>query len=407
VVYLAKTWLRTRLRPYIRNSERLYRVYAAIRVPTEEYGVSSSRRRYASTAARLGISVPTGAALQHALRQRLAQRGIVPTAKPKGALHIFTTYPNAMWEANFPRLLKPFGDVSVFDWRARGFDDTSHLWLRQRDEMNRQMLEHFAAVHAERPVDVVFAYVSGHTVGPETLAAMGARGAIVVNVCMDDKGGFPGPKEGGRYKSPAAIAAAVDLNLTTSTESLVKYAVHGGLPMFFPLAADPELCQPPTMPFAYDVTFVGGKHAFRPFFIDRLRQLGIVVETFGSGWPRGPISDEDRIRVYAQSRINLGFSATGNSRNVLYLKGRDFEIPMSGGLYLTSENPELARCFDVGREIVTYRDEDDCAQKIRWLLSHEAEAGAIRRAGVERARREHTWEHRLADVFTVVGFLQS
>ena len=42
-------------------------------------------------------------------------------------------------------------------------------------------------------------------------------------------------------------------------------------------------------------------------------------------------------------------------------------IPMSGGLYFTQDNPEFSLVYDVGKEVITYKDEKDCMQKIKWF----------------------------------------
>jgi spore maturation protein CgeB len=53
--------------------------------------------------------------------------------------------------------------------------------------------------------------------------------------------------------------------------------------------------------------------------------------------------------------------------------------------------------------VLTYTDRDDLLDKARYYLAHQEQAERIRRAGFERARREHTWQHRFADLFTALG----
>ncbi len=88
------------------------------------------------------------------------------------------------------------------------------------------------------------------------------------------------------------------------------------------------------------------------------------------------------------------------------LKLRDFEVPMSGNLYLTQDNPELALVYDVDKEIVTYKDENDCAKKVKWLLNNPEQAEKIRKAGRKRALKDHTWEKRFVDIFQKAGVLK-
>jgi spore maturation protein CgeB len=75
-----------------------------------------------------------------------------------------------------------------------------------------------------------------------------------------------------------------------------------------------------------------------------LKKHGIEVEAFGFGWSNGPLSTQEMVRMYSKSKINLGFGEITNLIDTYCLTGRDFEIPMSGGLYLTEYNPELERC---------------------------------------------------------------
>jgi spore maturation protein CgeB len=107
--------------------------------------------------------------------------------------------------------------------------------------------------------------------------------------------------------------------------------------------------------------------------------------------------------LYACSRINLGCGGIGFSEKLLCLKGRDFEVPMSGALYLTQDNPELSWVFDVGREILVYRDVEDCARIIREILADPGRAVRIRTAARARCLRDHTYTARWQNVFSTLG----
>ncbi len=111
------------------------------------------------------------------------------------------------------------------------------------------------------------------------------------------------------------------------------------------------------------------------------------------------------IEIYNRSRINLGFSGIGFSMREMCLKGRDFEVPMTGALYLTSEQPDLHRVYKVGEEVVTYRGKSDCLAKIRYLLDHEDESASIRKAAHQRCLADHTWERRFGDLLAMVNLL--
>ena len=121
----------------------------------------------------------------------------------------------------------------------------------------------------------------------------------------------------------------------------------------------------------------------------------------------GVLSDLDLIQLYSRSKINLGFSTCGNThesdKRITQIRLRDFEIPMSGGFYMVEYMHELEEFFEIGKEIVCYTDVHDLSDKIKYYLSHDNEREAIRQAGFERCRRDHTWQKRFRDAFKSMG----
>jgi spore maturation protein CgeB len=82
---------------------------------------------------------------------------------------------------------------------------------------------------------------------------------------------------------------------------------------------------------------------------------------------------------------------------------RDFEAPMCGTCYLTGYTDEIAEFYELEKEILTYRDGQELVDKTKYYLSHPAAAERVRRAGYERARRDHTWTQRFKQLFAAVG----
>ncbi|OQY09278.1 MAG: hypothetical protein B6I30_10040 [Desulfobacteraceae bacterium 4572_187] len=390
----------------LKNNSMAKKLNSIFKAYLQEYAAEKYLSKYSKIATKKRIVLPKENGLEIALRKKINSRAKGRWPKKKGDLHIFLAYYVSNWEFILPRALSPFGKVTAFNWRERGFDDTGPDWLNQRDEMNLAMLRAFHKADSEQSIDLVVGYLSGYNTNEETLHKMADKGAVIFNFCWDDKLNFPGISINGRYPSPAEIAHAVDMNLTNAPDSLIKYFVHGGLSMFWPEAAHPEIHKSYDIPFEYDVSFVGACYGWRPKFIEKLRKLGVNVTCFGKGWPNGSLSDENMIRLYSKSRINLGFSGIGYSRKLMCLKGRDFEVPMSGGLYLTQNNPELSLVFDIGKEIVTYKDEADCARIISELLANPRLASNIRQAGQKRCLLEHTYEARWNQVLQLAGIIK-
>ena len=227
--------------------------------------------------------------------------------------------------------------------------------------------------------------------------------------------------------------------VTTDADSLPKYARAGidnvSLSQW---ACDTSIYRPVGGDHEYDVTFVGAAHGDRRKLVDGLRRRGIGVTCFGHGWPGGPVPLERMVEIFGRSRINLGFTAASTSRRGLgtwvydhthrglsklpllwrtrkawrraccgrppaQIKGRTFEVPACGGLMLTEHAPHLDRYFDIGEEVCVFRGARDAAKRIRELLADEPRRAAIAAAGRRRALAEHTWEHRLAEVWRAAG----
>jgi len=378
-----------------------------VRARLQETAAAKAKKRTLAEAASKGLSTPTTAETVAALRARLAERAARHGwPKQKGNLHIFVAFRHFDWEEVLIDAFKPFGEVTVFEWSSHGFNQEAEDWPERRPQMNAAMIAAFEAANARRPVDVVVGYLSGFTTMPQTVDAMARAGAVVFSFSYDDKLDTDERMPDGVIRGPTGLAPNVDLSLTLDPDGILKYVVRGGLAHFHPEAAEPSIHYPRDGRFKYDVSFVGGMYGARPEFIKKLRTAGIEVAAFGRGWPTGTLTLDEMVAMFSQSRINLGFGGIGHSLKLMCLKGRDFEIPMAGGLYLTQHNPELDLVFDVGTEIVTYTDVDDCAAKIKSLLADEQRCAAIRKAGRARCLADHSYEARWTRVFELAGVLE-
>ncbi len=341
------------------------------------------------------------------IRQIIRDR--VPSLLPrtKGSLRIIAVYHHYNWE-NLSLLpaLRKFGPVRHYDWGARFDHSREEAWHGSvKEQMNRDLVERVHSWADRDGADLIFMYVSGELVFPETLHSLRCFGIPLVNLSLNDKEHFVGKVRRGLAMGSRDVCRFFDLCCTSTEDALKKYVVEGAVPLYLPEGANPQVHRPYELDRTVDVSFVGQCYGNRQETIERLRNCGIAVEAYGPGWPKGPLSAEEMVRTYSRSRINLGFGGVMGHRETYCLKGRDFEIPMSRGLYLTEYHPELEKVYTVGEEIVTYRGFGDLLEKIRRLLADPGEAERIRLRGYERALREHTWEMRFEKVFRLMGLL--
>ncbi|NUO07169.1 MAG: hypothetical protein HUU08_00570 [Candidatus Brocadia sp.] len=220
--------------------------------------------------------------------------------------------------------------MAHFKWDGNPYDPQWDFGAKQR--MNNELFRAVAAAHSVQPIDVFFSYLSGRTVFPGIVRAIGMMGIPTLNISLGDKTKFYNTLEPTGFSGTADIANAFTL-CWTSTEDAVKLfesvAAHA---IYLPEGANPEIYRPLDVPFDIDISFLGQCYGQRPKVIECLKNKGIHVHTFGHGWPSGEIQVEDMVRVYNRSRINLGFAAVSDSKDICCLKGRDFEAPMSGAV---------------------------------------------------------------------------
>jgi hypothetical protein len=345
-------------------------------------------RYYHDQFRRRGLKIPSPADIQN----QIAERYLGKTPRRKGDLRILAIYHDHNWEGPaFGSSLAAFGEVRHVDWRAVTIEEllrTVHNWAN------------------ERSFDVAFTYLSGHQMTPASMEALRAAvRAPMVNLALNDKETFVGKIRHGQAMGARDICRWFDLCWTSTEDALEKYVVEGAIPIYLPEGGNPDVHRPYAEELRYDVSFIGQCYGNRPEVIAKLQAAGVNVVAFGPGWPNGPLPTEEMVRTWSRSRINLGFGGVLGHNNTFCLKARDFEVPLSGRLYLTEHHAELSPFYEIGREIVTYTGFDDLLAKVRLLLAHPEEADAIGQAGRARILREHTWEMRFARVFELVGAL--
>jgi spore maturation protein CgeB len=118
---------------------------------------------------------------------------------------------------------------------------------------------------------------------------------------------------------------------------------------------------------------------------------------------RAVASYEDANSVWNRSRVSYTPLGASWDARILQLKGRVFQMGLSGTLMLCDAHPELARYYEPGKEFVPFSTVADCAEKAQYYLRHESERARIARAYHDRTRAEHLWQHRFAKLFPEIG----
>lgn len=155
----------------------------------------------------------------------------------------------------------------------------------------------------------------------------------------------------------------------------------------------------PTDPF--DVVFVGS-YGYHPEWPYRAKLIDWLRETYGDrfrhygGGGLPTVRGDALNQVYANARVAIGDTLCLNYDYPYYWSDRLFETSGRGGFQIFPRITGITDCLVEDKEVVLYNYGDfaELKQKIDYYLNHEAEREAIRLAGHERTKAEHTYAHR-------------
>jgi hypothetical protein len=105
-------------------------------------------------------------------------------------------------------------------------------------------------------------------------------------------------------------------------------------------------------------------------------------------------------RILNRSKITLNnhIEIAGPYANNMRL----YEATGVGTLLITDWKENLPEIFEPGKEVVTYRNREECLELIRYYLDHEEERSSIARAGQRRTLRDHTYLKRMKELSEIV-----
>jgi spore maturation protein CgeB len=159
--------------------------------------------------------------------------------------------------------------------------------------------------------------------------------------------------------------------------------------------------------FGCDVMLAGSLYYYRQEILESLAGLDLKVWGYRPGWlvDRLPgrfmgrdVHGDDKVRAALAAKVCLNTLHYGE---VDGLNCRAFEIAGCGGFQLISDVPAIAEHFEPDEEIVVFRSVDEMVEKARHYAGHPEAAREIAARGRARAHRDHTYEHRLADILRI------
>jgi spore maturation protein CgeB len=316
----------------------------------------------------------------------------------------------------------------------------------------------YRSEHNKKPFDLFLSYLTDSDIEANVIKSIKSFGIPMANFSCNNTHQFHLIKK---------ISPFFDFNLHSEKFAEDKFKAINASHVWFPMAANPKYYFPVQSPFLYDVTFIGSAYAKRIYYIWCLLEQNIDITCFGPNWQINkpnqtlkwgykeikrildlvhavftdnpekryglstrisyydlqvlirskfnknlnyPVADDEMVKLFNQSKINLGFLEVYSKNNdtggllTHHLHLREFEVPMSGGLYMTSYSEELSEFYVPDKEILVFHNEFELTEKSKYYLLNATEAGQIRRKGYERSIGCHTYQKRFKDLFLKLGF---
>jgi len=145
-----------------------------------------------------------------------------------------------------------------------------------------------------------------------------------------------------------------------------------------------------------DVTFFGGGECNDDSIIAKVKN-NFFRSSKSSNWIRG----EDYIAVIKSAKIGIGVSAYQDIPR--YTSDRLTHYLTFGTFYLPWEFPQISSLFDVGKEIITFRDTDDLDFKINYYLKNVDERETIARAGQRKVLLDYNCKNIVGMMLDIIN----
>lgn len=358
--------------------------------------------------------------------------GLVPDC------HVPAGYYRLLWKRHIYDGIRPLveklfiPDRLDFSWARPSAGQPADDQSKARAATSDQLWAQIRSAHESHGLDAVISYCYSHDVEAELVRQVIKLGVPWVNFYCDSTHMF---------EKVEALARVVSLNWFPESSAIERYRALRVPFLHAPYAMNPEflpdlVSDTPEIPVAFiglptsnRITQLGWLRLFgcgaavrghgwvgaseSPFYSPTPRSQRLVRALFKRGisekilrrifWPivraqaEGALDDTEFFEFIKKCRVVLGLNQGKDEqgRFASYLKFRDVEFPGYGCCYLTEHNADLEAAFDVGREVLSYRNMWEAAAQIRRVGRQPELATGIGMAGRRRVLATHTWEARL------------
>lgn len=323
-----------------------------------------------------------------------------------GRLNFIMAVPIVNWETTLLDNARIYGACHHLAIEARGFFDSKLEWQKYRAANGAKLKAFFETNYSEGDINILFLYLSEFHIDPDCLPAFKLKNVIIVHFNWDDKLHYTS-RHKGQSVGVRELAKVVDFNLTMAVGPMSRYVGDGAAVFYWRGSKDWQRYEPILPQIEFNrVLFFGSRYGFRTELIDYLTRKGLPIDVFGSGWGTEFIAYESLAYKIPRYALNLGVSTIGYTRSLSCVKGRDIEVPVAGGLYLTNKSLEIEQVYIPGEEILTYKSMDDCYRMACEVLLNPSAFAQVRRNGAIKAQ-SFSWEARFQYLIALIASVTS
>ena len=154
----------------------------------------------------------------------------------------------------------------------------------------------------------------------------------------------------------------------------------------------------------YDVVFIGQINNH-----DRLNGLRALLRNdIDVSVGRG-LSHEEMVQKMCQSKVGINFSKNFNGGSKggakTQMKARPFEIAAANSLVFTEYHEGIEEFFDIDKEIICFKGQDEMIQKCKILLKNDKLLKKISLSGHERFKKDHASHVRVQNILKEIKSL--
>lgn len=180
-----------------------------------------------------------------------------------------------------------------------------------------------------------------------------------------------------------------------------------GLPVYYL----PQACNPswhrPVVPAGTEpyLVIAGNMYPSRVRLLERLIAKSIPIKLYGAGFPRWIGDTPARLAhtgrcVFRENKAEVFRSAAGvlntmHPAEITGVNSRLFEAAGCGAAVLTEYRPSIEELFDVGTEVLAYRDFDELVDQANRLLGEKGLTARLGDGATARAHKDHTYDARV------------